>query len=610
MTTPQGSAEPSTPEFSVRRALAPRRAALVAALLVLAGVANQSRSLGWGFMWDDYVHQLVLREALPGSHLRPWSLFDFGRCAAAGTALFESGLLPWWTDADFAARFFRPVTSLSIWLDHALYGDWAVGYHLTSLALFGVLLVLAQRLFRALGVAGAAVLWGLAFLALDDVHGFPVGWIANRNTLLASLFIVATCVCLTHYAAGRKPAWLGGAAVCLLLACTSKESGLAAYPLAMLYLLLFDRRPEREALPAGVARVLRSPACWTLTILTAGFLTFYVLAGYGATSVIYPTPWHDPAAYLSRVCVLIPLGLSGLLFGFMLDLIAEHGDWLWPALGATIVLVPPALWVILRTTRLTRPVLFAGGWAICSLIVEAGGDLSDRLLMNASIGTALLIGLYFGELGSWRVRAREGHYARLAVAGVLLLAGIVSSVPRMALLSLALGRLGAGNREIIASADIARSVPGPRDVMLLNGPDPLLPLSMGATWRVVHTDYQTRVLPLQMAGRGLRWRRLDQHTMTVTSLSTPFLTNRFELVFRSSRATPSMGQTYETTAFTATIAEVDAAGVQTISFRFVHALDDPACQFLVWDQGKLARIPPPAIGETLELPDVPPPKLY
>ena len=66
-----------------------RWAALIAVLLVLAGVANNLGSLGWGFVYDDYAHQLFLRHPDESGYARPWSLYDWGACPGPGDPFFQ-----------------------------------------------------------------------------------------------------------------------------------------------------------------------------------------------------------------------------------------------------------------------------------------------------------------------------------------------------------------------------------------------------------------------------------------------------------------------------------------------------------------------------------------
>ena len=100
-------------------------------LVVALGVAWHAPSLTIGFVGDDYTHQFILERGSAHTSLRPWNLYDFGTHPypwETRSIWWENGGLPWWTQPDWKLRFFRPLTSLTIWLDHTLYGDWAPGY--------------------------------------------------------------------------------------------------------------------------------------------------------------------------------------------------------------------------------------------------------------------------------------------------------------------------------------------------------------------------------------------------------------------------------------------------------------------------------------------------
>ncbi|HOW18432.1 MAG TPA: hypothetical protein PLC79_05295, partial [Phycisphaerae bacterium] len=403
-----------------------RRRLALAVLLLACGVANNAHSLGWGFIYDDYGHQIVLRHPDLRGYMQPWDLYDFGEQPGPGQPLYERGLYPWWTDPDFKLRFFRPVTSLSIWLDYRLFGDWAPGYHITSLTLFGVFLALVLKLFHDLGVPPTAALWALAILALDDIHVMPVGWIANRNTVLAALLTVMTVLAVHHHRRTGRSRYLMLAVVSFLLGCGSKESGLIAWPLAAFYLLLVERS-EGRTVRASLRRLVRSPVVWTLGAAAGGFLAFYLAAGYGARSAMYATPWGNPAEYLRRLLMLAVFAPASLFFGYAYDTIAAAPGLTRPMLCVWGPLVAASAVILFRTVRFTTLSVFALGWMILSLPPEAGADPSDRLFMTAEIGSALLIGLFFEKLGRWRDRWRERHYARVALAGLWLLVAIPGS---------------------------------------------------------------------------------------------------------------------------------------------------------------------------------------
>src|SRR5262245_18679995 len=91
------------------------------ALVFSLGLLVQLPTLRIGFFADDYGHQLILR-AHGVTPIPRGNLYDFG--AAPQWAEFARGsfaLLPWWTGSDWKIRFFRPLTSLSLRLDYALW---------------------------------------------------------------------------------------------------------------------------------------------------------------------------------------------------------------------------------------------------------------------------------------------------------------------------------------------------------------------------------------------------------------------------------------------------------------------------------------------------------
>ena len=583
------------------------RTALLATLLILAGVANHAQSLRVGFAYDDYLHQYVLRGLAEGSSLRPWNLYDFSADLGPGEWPAWQRIFFWWTDLDWKARFFRPVSSLSIWLDFAAYGDWTAGYHVTSLVLFAALLALTLKLYRDLGASRVAALWALAFLALDDTHSLVVGWTANRNTLLATLFTVATVLCVHHHRRSRKLGYLLLAAVSFLLAIGSKESGFMALPLVALYLLAFGRPSEGEALGHAAKRLSRSRPLWILALLAAGYASFYFASGYGVRSLAYPTPWGTPGQYLTQLAVLLPVGLLSLLFGFVSDMLLLQPQWTAPAVALGVVLPAAAGVVLLRVVGWTRLSAFALGWTVLALLPQAGVTLSDRLLMSAAVGTALLAGLFLERLRPLREQFAARRYARLALAGLLLLAGPIAGVPMAALRHAALTDMVRADRHAILNADIDRTIAAPRSVFLLNSPSGLLALEFLPTWSVTYQRADVYYYALQMGRRPLTWQRLDDRTMILTSNGTPFLDHIYERLLRTSWEPPSPGTKYETPEFTATVLAVERGGVRSVQFRFNRSLADASYHFLVWQDDRLVRIAAPAIGQTVELAAVPPP---
>jgi protein O-mannosyl-transferase len=151
------------------------------ALIFAATLAAYWPALQGGFIWDDLGH--VTRP-----DLRPWS-----------------GLLRIWGEIGATQQYY-PFLHTAFWLEHRLWGDSPLGYHLlniflhaTAACLFGV--VLRRLLESASEPSGSrfpGVEWLAALLfALHPVGVESVAWISEqKNTLSTVLYLCAALVYL------------------------------------------------------------------------------------------------------------------------------------------------------------------------------------------------------------------------------------------------------------------------------------------------------------------------------------------------------------------------------------------------------------------------------
>jgi hypothetical protein len=580
------------------KAMSRTRSWLWASVLVGCGMLLHLPSLGWGFLWDDFIHQAVFRygDAIP--EVSPLNLYDYGVRPQPGAALGKLGLYPWWTSEDFRVRFFRPVASLSLLSDYLMYRGWAPGYHLTNILLFGVLLSLSYLLYRRLGASPAAALWALAFLALDDIHVVPVGWIANRNTVLANLFIVATLLSVDWHCRTRSRWALAGAVASFLLACGAKETALITVGLVGLYVWLLDRLPGNETLIRSFRRVLGFGVMWVFVAATALYVAGYVLTGHGTNSALYSTPWHSWGAFVSRLATFVPLAGASLFFGVSTDLVFMKPSWASPLAWAMFPLLGLLAWFTWRRLRTQRLAGYAAGWMLIALAPAAGVTTSDRLLMDATLGSALLLGLLIASLRSGSDIPGPYRVGRYALVGLLLCCGPVMSLPMTWIRGNWFYDMAATDRDVIARAEIPREKHGARHVFLLNPPSTVLALTILPTWTVLHDDPGVSFYSLQMARRPWGWRRDGERTVVMSYGPPALLAHRYERLFRSTVTPPAVGTVFETAALKATVLEIDAEGIRRVRLELPHDLDDPSYHFLLWEDGRLRKTSPPPIGET------------
>ena len=89
---------------------------------------------------------------------------------AVAFAFLSLRLLPWWCNANLKGAFWRPIASLTHWLDYALWPDSPTLMHAQSIAWYGLLVsIVAFYYRRILGTSVAAGLAGLVGSGRTDL---------------------------------------------------------------------------------------------------------------------------------------------------------------------------------------------------------------------------------------------------------------------------------------------------------------------------------------------------------------------------------------------------------------------------------------------------------
>jgi tetratricopeptide (TPR) repeat protein len=166
-----------------------------------------------GFVWDDGAH--VTRP-----DLRSW--------AGLARIWFEPG----------ATQQYYPVLHSAFWVEHRLWGDSALGYHLANLLLHLGVTLLLYGLLRRLAVPGA--LLAVALFALHPVGVESVAWISEQKNTLSAVFYLGAALAYLRFDARRAPAWYAWAAGLFVLALLSKTVT-ATLPAALLVLFWWRR---------------------------------------------------------------------------------------------------------------------------------------------------------------------------------------------------------------------------------------------------------------------------------------------------------------------------------------------------------------------------------
>jgi tetratricopeptide (TPR) repeat protein len=302
--------------------------------IAIAGVAilGYWPALQGGWVWDDNAH-------VTAPALRSWS-----------------GLWRIWSEPGATQQYY-PVLHSAFWLEHRLWGDAVLGYHLANLGQHLVAAGLFARVLHRLAVPGA--LLAAAIFALHPVQVESVAWISEQKNTLSLVFYLGAALAYLRFDAGRRPRdyWLAFA--CFAGALLTK-SVTATLPAALL-VVFWWRRGRLDWRHDGWPL-----APWFLLGATAGLFTAAVEHNLiiGAEAAAFDLSWVQRLLLAGRALWFY---LGNLLWPFELTFIYPRWVidpgivWWWVPLAGVVALTI-ALWVGRTVSRapLAAWLLFAG----------------------------------------------------------------------------------------------------------------------------------------------------------------------------------------------------------------------------------------------------------
>lgn len=566
-------------------------------IVIAIAIALVSPALTADFTADDHLHRVVSRPdpGIAGLHPRPLDLFVFADGDPRDTeALRGAGMFPWWTDPELRLAFWRPLSSATHALDRALWPDRAPLQLAHNLAWHALALALLWLLYRrTLSTRWIAVL-ALALYACDDARGPVVGWIANRNALVALAFAIPVLLAHDRW---RRDGWRPGQAIAPIafaLALGAGESAIAILAYVFAHAVWLDRAPLRSRALA-LAPYLVVVIAWRIAYAKLGYGTF----GSG----IYLDPGADPGTFARAATTRIPFLLLGQFGAPWSDLavfypiLGGHAAMLGVAF-ATLALVGFATARLLARDPVAR--FFATG-AVLAAVPVASTFPADRLLAFVGIGAMGLVAQLLAAALRHRELLGDGRARRiagLAIAGLMAFVHVVVAPPLLVVRA----------RSMVAVARVldraAASLPG----------DP------GATVIVAAapSDALVGYVPIMRASRGqpcpahLYWlatataavtlERVDDRTLRVTP-DGGFL--RYE-VDRMMRARPfHVGDTIPLAGVTMEVTALTDDGRPAVALaHFATSADDPRYTWMRWEGRAFVPYHPPAIGARTTLPPV------
>src|SRR3984957_638603 len=244
------------------------------------------------------------------------------------------GLWRIWFDRAATQQYY-PLLHSAFWIEHQMWGDSVVGYHLTNIllhALSACLVVMIVRMFRLPG----APLAGLIF-ALHPVCVESVAWISEQKSTLSAVFYLSSALIYLRFDRDRrKPLYY--LALCLFILALLSKTVTATLPVALLVLLWW--RKGRLEWKRDVAPLVS----WIVIGAAAGLFTAWVeRADIGAKGAEFNLSVGQRFLIAGRALWFY---LSKLLWPYKLTFIYPHWDvntsvvwqYLFPA-GFLVVLI-------------------------------------------------------------------------------------------------------------------------------------------------------------------------------------------------------------------------------------------------------------------------------
>lgn len=367
-------------------------------------------------LWDDSAH--ITRPAL-----QSWT-----------------GLWRIWTELGATQQYY-PVLHTAFWIEHRLWGDATIGYHLVNLVWHATSVCLLAGLLRRLWFAPGRYLgkgprshlipagteWLAAVVfAIHPVCAESVAWISEQKNTLSLLFYLLSAITYFKYCDSRRSSSYAGALIFFILALGTK-SVTATLPAAILVVLWWKNGGlswRRDVLPL---------LPWFCVGLAAGSLTAWVERAFiGAEGNRFDLSLVERTLLAGRVVwfyffkLIWPADVA--FFYPHWDVRAEAHGWIGYSSAAVVCTV--ILWALRGRTRglLAGWLLFAGSLFPAlgffnvypftfSYVADHFQYLASVSFISAVVGGA---GLLVARFSPWGMRLAKAT-AVILVAGLAIM---------------------------------------------------------------------------------------------------------------------------------------------------------------------------------------------
>jgi len=318
---------------------------------------------------------------------------------------------------------FRPILMASFAFDYSLWKLNPFGYHLTSLFLHIINVILIY--FFILNIVALQTrhgrLFNLAFLsalffAVHPIHTESITWIKNRSDPLALIFFILSFILFTKFRLQdrlkSRIVFYSASLLCFILALFSKAMAITLPFILVLYVICFVPKEEYKGF------ITKTLPFWGLAIL---YIIFKIIilgtVGSGKNLVV------KISLYPKILTVIKTIGYYVKLLVFPFNLNAERsfsipGSFFEPAVLFSALLLVVLTVIVIKAFRHSRLVLFFLFWIfltllpISNIIFLVSRPIAEQRLYIPSVGLCVLLAIGVQALSSLDLRFFPQRIAR------------------------------------------------------------------------------------------------------------------------------------------------------------------------------------------------------
>lgn len=360
---------------NIKNALSGPSCWMYIAILVILSFALYWRTLNFGFVLDDYYE------------VRGYSLREI-------ISIFCSG----WDSTGIGPKFYRPLVVISYALNHLFFKANPFGYHLTSIILNMINVILVYFVMIKIGGRPISGFVTAVLFLLMPYNAFSASWISHRYDVVMAIFYLGSFLAFASFYnnANRKYSLYYFSILCYIFALMSKEMAVTLAFVILLYSYLESKKLEiKLIMPYFVI---------LCSYMIFRFLIFKEIGGFTAMFPLYEAiPLNLSLAFLRAFIPFSYMNPYYLVIYLLLFFILIY-------FGA----------IYFKSFKNKNKIFFAFFW-ICLTILPLYTIARSRLLYLPSIGFAMLLSLTCLKLYQNNVK-----YAVIFIIGLCFMLAVVN----------------------------------------------------------------------------------------------------------------------------------------------------------------------------------------